>query len=166
MKDSTKDYSPEELAKAFLVDCWQNGDEQIARSIMSQDVVRRHARNPGKGLEKYLAMIRSFRNAFPGFTNAILHVVGDSNSLAVHYKSSGRQCGWWGSIPPCFRAGEIEALDIYKLRDGLIFEIIPMWDELAMVTQMGLYSVNPLYFIKNLPLAWFYKFTGKKHGDL
>lgn len=141
--------SAAEIAQLFLVDIWQQQNFELAHTLLSPQVVRRHARSPSQGLDAYLKLIADYHRAFPGFTNEILCVTGDTQTLAVHYRSSGTHTGWWGKIPPSYRSGTIEAIDLYKLRDGQMVEIIPMWDELGIVEQLGLYCVNPLYFVRS-----------------
>lgn len=138
-----------EIAQLFLVDIWQHQNIVLARELLSPHVVRRHARSPTQGLDAYLELIAAYHRAFPGFTNEILCVTGDIHTLAVHYRSHGTHTGWWGKIPPSYRSGTIEAIDLYKLRDGQMVEIIPMWDELGIVEQLGLYCINPFYFVKS-----------------
>lgn len=139
---------PKIIAYDFLVRIWQERDLTLAREKLHPDIVRRHPRAPTQGLEPYLALIDGYHRAFPGFTNEILSVTGDANTVAVHYRSCGCHTGWWGKIPPSHRSGVIEAIDMYHLRDGQMIEAIPLWDELGIVEQLGLTMVNPLYFVR------------------
>lgn len=141
--------SAAQIAELFLVNVWQNADQDMARRILSPDVVRRHARSPSHGFDAYWALVENYHRAFPGFTNEVLHVTGDLDSLAVHYRSAGTHTGWWGKIPPSYRSGRIEAIDLYKMRDGKMIEVIPMWDELGIVQQLGLTMVNPFFFVRS-----------------
>ena len=63
--------------------------------------------------------------------------------MAILGVYSGTNTGPMGDIPATGKSAESPFLGIFRIESGLIAELWVEWDNLAMLTQLGLYPPPP-----------------------
>jgi steroid delta-isomerase-like uncharacterized protein len=70
----------------------------------------------------------------------VVHEVlaAENDTVVVRWTGQGTHQGELGGIPPTGKWVSVEALSLFRLRDGQIVEMWDNWDALAMMQQLGL----------------------------
>jgi steroid delta-isomerase-like uncharacterized protein len=66
-------------------------------------------------------------------------VVAEGDFVAMYATYSGTMTGPMGEFQPTGRSAESKFLSIFRIEDGKIAELWVEWDNLAMLTQLGLF---------------------------
>ncbi|MFM0522382.1 MULTISPECIES: ester cyclase [Caballeronia] len=118
---------------------WENGDESLAREVLSPDY-RDRTLPPGRplGIDGPLGAFRAIRAAIPDMRCVIdqLLVLGDR--VMVHLEFKGHFKGTFKGVQGRGQPVAFIAMDIYRFDDGLLVESWHLEDNLTLYTQMGL----------------------------
>lgn len=140
MSPAGQDEDGVRLARRFTGDLWDKGRYELAREIFSADFIDRQPLADQKpGLDGYLAMVASFRTAFPDLRvrNEDVIVAAGGAKVALRWSATGTHKGPIGTIPPTGKAVRLHGMDILAVRDGLIAERWGEFDALGMMQQLG-----------------------------
>lgn len=116
---------------------WETFDELLTpdfrRHCQATPDVQVSSRDEFKKLQK------SFRVSMPDqkITNEILIAEGDK--VATYSVYSGTQTGPMGDIPVTGKSVEFKFISILRIEEGRIAELWVEWDNLNMLTQLGLF---------------------------
>jgi steroid delta-isomerase-like uncharacterized protein len=89
--------------------------------------------------EEFKQLQESFLVSIPDQHIAIEMLIAEGDKVAVYATYSGSQTGPMGELPATGKSVESKILGIFRIVDGRIAELWVEWDNLAMLTQFGLF---------------------------
>jgi steroid delta-isomerase-like uncharacterized protein len=105
--------------------------------------LRRHSQAtagpPVTSLEEFKQLQQSFFTSMPDQRIDIHTLVAEGDMVAAYATYSGTQTGPMGDFPVTGERAEVEFLALFRLEDGKIAEMWAEWDNVAMLTQLGLF---------------------------
>lgn len=121
-----------------------NGNLAIFDEVLSPDYVRHCQAMPPelqeiRDTEVFKAFVTDFVNAVSGCKDEIEFIIADSNMVAYVTTTTGVQTGPMGDIPATGRDFMLKNIVIQRVEDGKIAETWISWDNVAMLTQLGLF---------------------------
>jgi steroid delta-isomerase-like uncharacterized protein len=148
------DRSPEANPKAAARDLAESNKEVVRRfvaamnrrdfaaldDLVAADVVRHSPSTPGlevASLEQFKAFLRQDIEAVPDSVQKIELMVAEGDLVAVWANYSGTQSGPMGPFPASGRSVDLEFAGTLRLGEGKIQEIRVVWDNLAMLVELG-----------------------------
>ena len=78
-----------------------------------------------------------YRGAFADVESRILDLVAQHDQVVLHWETSGRHVGPYGSVAATGRVVTMTGVDIFRLAGGRIVECRSLWDGLSVYAQMG-----------------------------
>ena len=95
----------------------------------------------GTGLDAIKEEIAMYHRAFPDVRWIIREILAaENNSVVVRWTAEGTHQDELNGIPATGRFVSVEALIVFRLRNGRIVESWEIWDALAVMQQLGLVS--------------------------
>ncbi len=108
-------------------------NEVIAPSFVDRDV--EPGMDPGiEGARQFFTMMRE---AFPDIQFTPVLIVADDDLVAVRMNVTGTNTGSMMGMPPTGARVSVSAIDILRLRDGMIVEHWGVADEASLLRQLG-----------------------------
>ncbi|MDH3292627.1 MAG: ester cyclase [Gemmatimonadota bacterium] len=104
---------------------------------------RRHSQATGEvqvnSREEFKELQRSFLTGMPDQRVTIQMMIAEGDKVAGLATYSGTQTGPMGEFPITGKAAESTFLSIFRFENGKIAELWVEWDNLAMLSQLGLF---------------------------
>lgn len=125
--------------RRWVEEAWNGGDFSSVEGLYDPDYVS-HSLLPGippnvEGLQQFIS---TFRQAMPDFHIELEDVFGDADKVAWRMVARGTQTGPFMGIPPTGREVVVPGMVILHFnQQGQIKEDWANWDQLAMLTQLG-----------------------------
>jgi predicted ester cyclase len=118
---------------------WHTGDERLAKAALSPDFID-HTLPKGRaqGPAGPLMASKTFRSAVPDLTCEVeqMLVAGDRVTAFLHFR--GHFTGAFGGRAGHGQSVDFIAVDIYRVRNGLIAEDWHLEDNLTLLQQLGI----------------------------
>ena len=120
------------------------GDLESFKAAIGPDYVRHcQAMPPGlqelHGTEEFFAFIEEFINAVPEYTDTISQMIADHDKVAYVSTMTGTQTGPMGDLPATGRKFTLVNIIIQRLENGKVVETWVSWDNVAFLSQLGLF---------------------------
>jgi predicted ester cyclase len=78
-----------------------------------------------------------YRGAFTDVRTSILDLLGQDDQVVLHWETTGRHVGPYGSVAATGRDITMTGVDIFRLAGGRIVACRSLWDGLSVYAQMG-----------------------------
>ena len=118
------------------------GDLGVFREVLAEDYARHSQATTGlpeiRGVEPMLSFLESHFAAFPDWCEEIELILADGDKVAYITNGTGTQTGPMGDLPPTGRKVQVVTYVVHRLRDGQIAETWVGWDNMAILSQLGL----------------------------
>lgn len=92
----------------------------------------------GKGLEDVKAMFNEMLTAFPDAHATIEFMVAEDDKVVVYLTMTGTNTGSFASMQATNKSVKVSGIDIFRIKDGKAVERWGVFDNLSMMTQLGL----------------------------
>jgi steroid delta-isomerase-like uncharacterized protein len=130
-----------ELVRQFS-DALNAADWDALDELMTEDFRRHSQATPEMQVNSradFYQLQQSYLESFPDqrVTNEMMVAEGDK--VAGYATYSATNTGPVGETPATGKAGEVKFLAIFRIEEGKIAELWVEWDNLAMLTQLGLF---------------------------
>jgi steroid delta-isomerase-like uncharacterized protein len=115
-------------------------------AVVSDDFVRHSQATEGPPVnsrEEFIQLQQGFLRAFPDQRVTIQTLIAEGDRVAGLATYSGTQTGPMGDLPATGRSAELTFLTIFRIEDGRIAELWVEWDNVAMLSQLGLFPPPP-----------------------
>ena len=116
--------------------------EAFAASIGPGYVRHCQAMPPGqqelRGTEEFFGFLREFTVAVPGYEDTLSEMMADGDRVAYVSTMTGVQSGPMGDLPATGKRFHLVNIIIQRLEAGKIVETWVSWDNVALLTQLGL----------------------------
>jgi steroid delta-isomerase-like uncharacterized protein len=123
------------------IDAFNTGDHSSLIDALDEHVewVDRGLPAPLRGPAEVRAFMELFRKAFPDAGMTIREAIESDNSLALEVTWTGTHLGPlpMGSIPATGRRVEVDACDVFNMRDGKILHARIYSENLQLLAQLG-----------------------------
>lgn len=96
----------------------------------------------GKGIEDVKAMFNEMLTAIPDIKATTNFMVTSGDTLTAYVTMSGTNTGPMGTMPPTNKSFKINGIDIIVMKDGKATERWGVFEDLSMMTQLGLIPSN------------------------
>ena len=94
---------------------------------------------PVTSREEFIRLQESFLVSFPDQRVTVEQLIAEGDYVAVRATYTGTQTGPMGEFPATGRKVEAPFLAIFRIEAGQVAELWVEWDNLAMLTQLGLF---------------------------
>lgn len=124
----------DDLNRAF-----STGNFDLLDATVAVDFVE-HAAFAGAapGLAGWKQSMATWQAAIPDFRFEVLTLLADGDKAMFHSMTRGTHLGDMMGIPPTGKELALEAIDIVRVQDGKVVEHWGVFDEMAMMRQLGL----------------------------
>ncbi|HET8629518.1 MAG TPA: ester cyclase [Thermomicrobiales bacterium] len=130
-----------DVVRRYFRDLADNTNPGAAGEILAAGYACHVPGNPGlldrAGLAQFVG---GFHAAFPGITHTVEDLVAERDRVAARITVRGANRGEFMGLPPTGREIEIGAVNFFTVRDGRIAEQRVLFDNLALMQQLGLAS--------------------------
>lgn len=115
-------------------------------ALVAEDFVRHSAATPGPQItsrDAFIQLQQSILVSIPDNHVTIQQLVAEGDRVAALATYAGTQAGPMGGFPATGRAFESPFLSIFRIEEGRIAELWVEWDNVHMLTQLGLFPPAP-----------------------
>jgi predicted ester cyclase len=142
--DQSREEKNKEIIRRLIEEGINEYKLDLFDELLAADFVRySQAAPPGQeiitGIDTYKGFLEEFKAAFPDYKEEILDIFAEQDKVFIRTRGTATHTGPLGDIPPTNNKLEIENFGVFRLEDGVIKEIWVSWDNLAMLSQLGLY---------------------------
>ncbi len=130
-----------ELVRRFG-DAANAADWDALDELLTEDFRRHSQATAGvqvNSREEFKQLQESFLASMPDQHVTIEMVIAEGDKVAIYATYTGTQTGPMGEFPATGRPVESKFLGIFRIEEGRIAELWVEWDNLAMLTQLGLF---------------------------
>jgi steroid delta-isomerase-like uncharacterized protein len=123
-----------------------SGNLDALDALIATDYVRHCQATPGVGvasLKAFKEYLRQDREVVPDQQMTLSHLVAEGDLVAFWGTYSGTQTGPMGPFPATGKHFEVDFAGFHRVADGKIAETWVTWDNLAVLTQLGLAPPQP-----------------------
>lgn len=125
-----------------------SGDFEGFKSAIGPDYVRHcQAMPPGlqelHGTDEFFAFLEEWITAVPEYTDTISPMIADHDKVAYVSTMTGVQVGPLGDLPATGKEFTLVNIIIQRLENGKIVETWVSWDNVALLSQLGLFPPQP-----------------------
>jgi predicted ester cyclase len=92
----------------------------------------------GRGLDDLAAQLKELFIAMPDFRITPKFMVAEGDKVVVYLNVTGTNSGPFNNLPPSNNKINIYGIDIVRIKDGKAVERWGVFEDLAMLTQMGI----------------------------
>jgi steroid delta-isomerase-like uncharacterized protein len=134
------------LTRRFYEEVMNAHNISKIRSFCTNDFIDHHPDpgHDGKGLDDITAMFNEMFTAFPDLHATIEFMVAEGDMVVVYLTVTGTNTGPFSNMPPTNKSVKINGIDIIKIKNGKAIERWGVFQDLSMMTQLGLAgSENP-----------------------
>lgn len=121
-------------------------DWDALADIVADDFTRHSAATAGPPVtsrDQFVALQESFLSTFPDQRVTLEQLIAEGDYVAVRALYTGTQTGPMGEFPATGRAVEGPFIAVFRIEAGRIAELWVEWDNLVMLTQLGLFPPAP-----------------------
>jgi steroid delta-isomerase-like uncharacterized protein len=125
-----------------LTELFSSGDEALADSIFSSDVVFHGTAGDGelRGVDAMKRFVAAYRSAFPDARSTVEDQVAEGDKVVTRWRARGTHRGQLGPIAATGREFVMGGITIERIADGRIAEVWVARDELGLLSQLGVLS--------------------------
>ena len=116
---------------------WESLDD-----LLTEDFRRHCQATPDvtvESLEEFKALQQSFLETFPDQRVSLDTLIAEGDKVGFMGTYSGTHLGPMGEVPPTRKKGQIRMAGFFRIEGGRIAELTVEWDNLAFLSQLGLY---------------------------
>ena len=134
-----------DLVRRFA-DALNAADWEALDELVAEDFVRHSQATAGpqvKSREEFIELQKSFLAISADQRVTTQELIAEGDKVAGLATYSGTHTGPMGELPATGKPFEIAFLSIFRIEDGRIAELWVEWDNVAMLTQLGLFPPPP-----------------------
>lgn len=134
-----------ELVRRFT-DALNAANWDALTELVTEDFARHSEATPGPQVNsrgEFIQLQESFLVTFPDQLVTIEKLIAEDDGVAALARYSGTQTGPMGEFPATGKPVDSRFLAIFRIDAGRIAELWVEWDNLAMLTQLGLFPPPP-----------------------
>lgn len=129
-----------ELLESFYDEVMNSHNVAKIKSFCAADFTD-HNPNPGysgKGLDDLAAQLNEMFISFPDLHVTSAFMVAEEDMVVAYLTMTGTNSGSFANMPPTNKTVKINGIDIVKIKDGKATEHWGVFEDLSMMTQLGM----------------------------
>ena len=127
------------VALRLINEVWNAASLEVLDEIMAPDFVSHGpTHDETKNLDDFRTFVAAMRAAFPDLVITAEQVIADGDRMAVAWRVTGTNTGTLDEIPATGQSASLLGVTLYRFADGRIAESWYAWNELDLLTQLGL----------------------------
>lgn len=119
---------------------WRHDDLGALEDSWDPDATVRVTGFADSSIEAIREDVLRYRGAFTDVASRIVDLVAQDDAVVLHWETTGRHVGPYGSVAATGREITMTGVDIFRLADGRIVSCHSLWDGLSVYEQMGVLS--------------------------
>lgn len=142
---SSMEMTTEEANKALIrafSDAENARDDDALDELVAEGFTRHSSATPGAHVtsrEEFKAYLAANAQSFPDYTTTIEMMVAEDDKVAVYAIFKGTMDGPLGELPATGNAAEMPFVGIFRIEEGKIAELWVEWDNVAFLSELGLF---------------------------
>jgi predicted ester cyclase len=125
-----------------------SGDFEGFKSVIGPDYIRHCQAMPPElqelhGTDEFFAFIEEWATGVSEYTDTITQMIAHQDRVAYVSTMTGVQSGPIGDLPATGKEFTIVNIIIQRLEDGKVVETWVSWDNVALLSQLGLFPPAP-----------------------
>jgi steroid delta-isomerase-like uncharacterized protein len=128
------------LAQRFYNEVMNSHNLADVKSFVTTDFLD-HNPSPGhsgKGLDDLTVQLNEMLTALPDFHMTVDLIVAEEDTVVSYLTMTGTNTGPFGNMPASNKPVKFNGIDIVRIKDGKAIERWGVFDNLSMITQMGM----------------------------
>ena len=114
------------------------GDVGILRQLWDDGTVERFPDKTCRGADEIAAYFQNVFDAMPDFHMHVVGVTGEGDDVYVHWHLTGTHTGApFQGIDPTGRRIELDGIDHFVVRDGIVVSNFVVYDQMQFARQIG-----------------------------
>jgi steroid delta-isomerase-like uncharacterized protein len=130
------------VARRVVTEILSKGRFDLAKDLYAPDFVN-HGLTRDIGLAEDQAAARGWLLAFPDGSMSVDQMIAEDDRVCVLWTGGGTNTGQGNGLPATGRKASIRGITIWRIVDGRIREEWSAFDQLSLMTQLGLLPSNP-----------------------
>ena len=130
------------IAQRVVSEILSKGHFELARELYAPDFVN-HGVTRDVALAEDQAAARGWLKAFPDGSMTVDQMIAEGDRVAVLWTGRGTNTGEGNGLPATGKKAVIRGITIWRIVDGRIREEWSAFDELSLMTQLGLLPSKP-----------------------
>jgi steroid delta-isomerase-like uncharacterized protein len=114
--------------------------------LVTEDFSRHSAATSGPPItsrDAFIELQKGFLGSFPDQRVTLERLVAEGDFVAARATYSGTQTGPMGDLPATGKSVQSPFLAMFRIESGRIAELWVEWDNVGMLTQLGLFPPSP-----------------------
>ena len=122
-----------------LVEGFNRGDQSVTKNVFHADAIIHINGAPEKSItvNDFTQMVSGILIAFPDLKFTIEDQFAVDDKVATRWTATGTNKGTLGEMQPTGKRVNLDGLIIDYLKDGKVAERWEIWDQMAMLQQLG-----------------------------
>ncbi|SKC74330.1 ester cyclase [Paraburkholderia hospita] len=122
-----------------FVEFINTANKELAEELVSREAVFHvpGRSEPVRGPEGYLDIIGMMRSGFPDIQWSLEEMIAENDKVAARFIMHGTHQGAFFGVPPTGKKIQVQAMNIYRLKDGKFVEERGQPDLLSLLQQIG-----------------------------
>jgi steroid delta-isomerase-like uncharacterized protein len=129
------------IARRAFDEILSRGRFELAEQLYAKDFVN-HGIHSNVSLEEDQAALRGWHEAFPDVTVVPEKFIAEADLVTIYWIARGTNTGTGNGLPATGKKVELAGITIWRIVDGKIKEEWSAFDQLSMMRQLGLVSIN------------------------
>lgn len=121
----------------IIEELWNERDLTAVDRYFSPEVQVRITDFESGGKEKILADAERFFKGWSDSTTRITHLAAEGDTVIARWETTATHTGLYGSIPATGKTLTYRGVDIFKLTDGQVVELVSHWDAYDVFMGLG-----------------------------
>jgi steroid delta-isomerase-like uncharacterized protein len=130
------------VARRVVTEILSKGRFDLTNELYAPDFVN-HGATRNVGLAEDQAAARGWLLAFPDGSMSVDQVIAEGDLVCVLWTGQGTNTGEGNGLPATGRKATIRGITIWRIVDGRIREEWSAFDQLSLMTQLGLLPSKP-----------------------
>lgn len=130
------------VARRVVTEILSKGRFELTKELYAPDFVN-HGLTRNVGLAEDQAAARGWLLAFPDGSMNVDQMIAEDDRVCVLWTGGGTNTGQGNGLPATGRKATIRGITIWRIVDGKIREEWSAFDELSLMTQLGLVPSKP-----------------------
>ncbi len=101
------------------------------------------AGQPVRSLDEFVDLQKSFLATFPDQHVQLDNIIAEGDFVAIRAIYTGTQMGPMGDVPATGKSVDGPFIAIFRIESGKLAELWVEWDNVSMLTQLGLFPPAP-----------------------
>jgi len=127
------------IARRWSDELWGSGNLAVADEIISPEYVRHDPGDPfpARGPEDVKRIVTLLRTMLPDLSIAVEAVVAEGDLVVSRYTATATDTHGYMGMPPTGKTIRTPAIQMFRVRDGMIVESWAVRDDLGTLRQLG-----------------------------